>query len=436
MIKEIFFLAMVLLIAVLLIYLTQKKDYTHMSKISHKKIASGVEYTKYEIDGPCVIHVVRFDPRLVKLTLEPAVGQREEVSSIASRTKACVAINGSNYRRGGRYNGNRLNIMKAHGVLYNDPQFCRGTVGWKNTSAEWHMDYISLSWKLIIGKVNYPVDRINQPRKKGEAVVYTPTADPGIVKGFNGIDLVVNNSRLIAIIPSGNSSVPSDGFVYQLDEKSPILKQINVGMTVKLLYSVQPKKNQNAQRWDADDFLLGGAGFIVNEGKISHSELYDEFSQGKSLFRSADERIADFHPWDMQEFIIEKKHPRTALGRDKQGLQYMVVVDGSSFFSKVLSLPGFSYFLRTKLGAGLARFAHRELGYNQTNNEKDSLSKGLSLPELARFMHDELGCKQALNIGGGGCSTLSINGEIINKLSQKAERPVSEALCLHVSDDS
>ena len=64
----------------------------------------------------------------------------------------------------------------------------------------------------------------------------------------------------------------------------------------------------------------------------------------------------------MQKHLIEKKHPRTALGKDDKGFQYIVIVDGRSSFSK-----------------------------------------GLSLPSLAHFMLTQLHCKQTLNIGGGGC---------------------------------
>jgi exopolysaccharide biosynthesis protein len=67
-------------------------------------------------------------------------------------------------------------------------------------------------------------------------------------------------------------------------------------------------------------------------------------------------------------------------------------------------------------------------------------SQGLSLQELALFMQ-QLGCVDALNIGGGGCTTLCIDGKLINSPSAdmltKAigqERPVSEALCLSVNE--
>jgi len=52
-------------------------------------------------DFPMVAHVVKLDLSNRDVKLVPALGQREEVSSIATRSTAFIAINGSNYRRGG-----------------------------------------------------------------------------------------------------------------------------------------------------------------------------------------------------------------------------------------------------------------------------------------------------------------------------------------------
>jgi len=79
------------------------------------------------------------------------------------------------------------------------------------------------------------------------------------------------------------------------------------------------------------------------------------------------------------------RHPRTALGRTKDGRLVMVVVDG---------------------------------------RYKDRRSVGMTLAELAQLMGD-LGCVDALNLDGGGSSTLVISGELINRPEGGTfERPV------------
>jgi exopolysaccharide biosynthesis protein len=58
-------------------------------------------------------------------------------------------------------------------------------------------------------------------------------------------------------------------------------------------------------------------------------------------------------------------------------------------------------------------------------------SVGLTLEELAQLMI-ELGCREALNLDGGGSTTLVIRNRVVNSPSdQSGERPVSDALLIY-----
>jgi hypothetical protein len=82
-----------------------------------------------------------------------------------------------------------------------------------------------------------------------------------------------------------------------------------------------------------------------------------------------------------------KPHPRTAIGYTSKGALLMLVVDG-----------------------------------------RQPSSRGVSLSELAKMMYD-LGAVEALNLDGGGSSTLVVNNELINRpLGQLAEREVVSAI--------
>jgi hypothetical protein len=87
-------------------------------------------------------------------------------------------------------------------------------------------------------------------------------------------------------------------------------------------------------------------------------------------------------------------NPRTAVGATVDGKLVVVVVDG------------------------------REYGY----------SAGMSLRRLAEFM-GELGCRDAINLDGGGSSTMWVNGRIANRPSDPVERPVSSALVVLPGSD-
>lgn len=81
------------------------------------------------------------------------------------------------------------------------------------------------------------------------------------------------------------------------------------------------------------------------------------------------------------------QHPRTAVGVRPDGTVLLVVVDGRS-----------------------------------------EASGGMSLPQLTAFMQ-ALGASDALNLDGGGSTTLALGGRVVNRPSDKTgERPVADAL--------
>ena len=88
-----------------------------------KKLSDAMSYFVYQSsDFPLIAHVIMMAMDNINIKLVPAIGQREEVFSIAQRSGAFIAINGSNYRRGGRYNGNRLNLFYLNNQIYSDLQ--------------------------------------------------------------------------------------------------------------------------------------------------------------------------------------------------------------------------------------------------------------------------------------------------------------------------
>lgn len=96
--------------------------------------------------------------------------------------------------------------------------------------------------------------------------------------------------------------------------------------------------------------------------------------------------------WEEMEGFSENfyhsRAPRTAVGIDRFGNLILVVVDG-----------------------------------RQTD------SRGLTIPEMADLM-DQLGAFQAVNLDGGGSSSMVLNGEVVNNPSDGKERKVSNALLL------
>lgn len=84
----------------------------------------------------------------------------------------------------------------------------------------------------------------------------------------------------------------------------------------------------------------------------------------------------------------EGRHGRTAIGLDNQGWVYIYVVDGK---------------------------------------RRDAI--GASMTELASIF-SEFGAKNAMNLDGGGSSTIVYEGSVLNRPSDGSERPVSTIVCL------
>jgi exopolysaccharide biosynthesis protein len=95
-------------------------------------------------------------------------------------------------------------------------------------------------------------------------------------------------------------------------------------------------------------------------------------------------------PEGFPEAFLYRRHPRTAVGVAPDGTVILLVVDGRA----------------------------PEHGL------------GMTIPELATEMR-RLGAVEALNLDGGGSTTLVVHGRVVNRPSDETgERPVSDALLL------
>lgn len=112
------------------------------------------------------------------------------------------------------------------------------------------------------------------------------------------------------------------------------------------------------EEWEEVEHIVGGTPVLICKGCL----------------------IEDFSPEQTLESFLFNKHPRTAVGIKENGEWVFVVVDG--------------------------RF--------------QGIYGGMTMKELAQFMLD-LGCKEALNLDGGGSSTMVIQGAVVNEPCGKKE---------------
>jgi exopolysaccharide biosynthesis protein len=84
--------------------------------------------------------------------------------------------------------------------------------------------------------------------------------------------------------------------------------------------------------------------------------------------------------------------------------------------------------------ASQPRHPRTVIGWNETHfflivvdGRRKGFSAGMTYPELSQLAA-ELGCTDALNLDGGGSSTLWLGGKVMNLPSDGVERPVANAL--------
>jgi hypothetical protein len=134
------------------------------------------------------------------------------------------------------------------------------------------------------------------------------------------------------------------------------LQFLNVGDQIDLRVSTK------GADWSKVTDVIGGGPQLIKNGKVAI------MTEG------------------FNESFSKTRHPRTAIGRTKEGDVWILTVDG-----------------------------------------RQTMSGGASLEETAWLMF-RLGCIDAINLDGGGSTTLNIRGLTLNRPSDGSERPVANAL--------
>jgi len=345
-----------------------------------EELLEGLRYWKVTTALQQSVHVLKVDPSLLSITAahakEQALG-RETVAAIAKRHKAIAAINGGFFKSGEAIDGLPAGVLKIQSQWYGIAYRSRGAIGWSNQIQTVLMDRIQTKTSVYLNHKKFPVHTVNQPGLVNKTVLYTDTYGPvaGSVQGGN--DIVIQNNRILSIMPSGKTKIPKGGYVYAIGPKAKYPNHpIETGNHATVNIEIIPQfLKEHYLAWQLVDNVVGGSPLMIYRGKIVHDHSM--------------ERV-------LSPFISER-YARTAVGLLKNGHWIFAVIEQSA-------LTG---------------------------------SPGMSIPELAVFLK-ELGCEYALNLDGGGSSTLYIDNEIVNHpegdededYGWAALKPVSDAILI------
>ena len=343
---------------------------------STETLAPGITYYTLDdaahlgADAPISARLLEIEPSAARLDME--LGKdgrqgRETVPAMAARRGALAAVNAGFFGT----NGDPAGIFKIDGLLVSDTRRPRGAVGFARPEGPPLLfDRVTVRAQLKIGRNMLPVTGVDTARGARGVMLYTPRYGADTRTKGEGIEWTLQGRplRVVAISKAGSSPIPTDGFVLSAaGAVPPALAQLKVKDRVDLNFTYVTALGTPATAWRNADDIVGGAGLLLWRGR--------EVRDWKEEVLAA----AGF---------VDARHPRTLIGRDRDGDTWLVVVDGRQ--------PGHSV--------------------------------GMSLPELTALSR-RLGLVDALNLDGGGSSTMVVKGAVVNRPSDPTgPRPVSDAI--------
>jgi exopolysaccharide biosynthesis protein len=348
-----------------------------------QEVKPGIEYgqatsghaSKDELSGPWFINVLRVDLKRARLKIVHALDEGvglETVSSLAARYGAPAATNGGYFRTTGTYRGESIGLLVLDGKLISEPHNERADFGLIDTGdkTEVILGHLKFTGAISVGSAKVTVNGLNRPLSPDDLIVFTPRFHRTTLTNPDGIEVVVRRNRVVAIRDhSGSSEIPADGYVVAAVGKSREWLKTHVHKNARMNFAWRLDSIEPTRiNWMRAYSMLGGGPQLIKEGKIAITDKQEKMASG----------------------FATDRHPRTAIAKLESGKLLLVTVDGRQ--------PG--------------------------------VSTGMTLEMLAKLLL-EFGAVEAMNLDGGGSTTMVIQNKVVNRPSdQSGERPVSDAILI------
>jgi hypothetical protein len=327
--------------------------------------------------APISVQVLRLDLAQVDLTTDLALGDRQgrgTVLAAARRRQAIAAVNAGFFAL---HNGDPLGPLRVDGELVSDGTQGRAAAALVDDGrgrVTWLFDRANVSVTLGVEKAGaIPVDGVDTTRAVGALMLYTPRYGPHTDTASTGIEWVLEPATGGGFVVKdrrwhlGRTPIPRRGAVLSYGGLTPTapLDRLAAGAKVTVREAWQPASGEAADRWRSAADVVNGAGLLRRGG--------------------AD--VRDWGPEHLASAFLGR-HPRTMFGIDGAGHAWLVTVDG----------------------------------------RQPDVSAGMTLVELQRLAR-RLGLTDALNLDGGGSTTMVVAGNVVNQPSDPTgARTVSDVL--------
>ncbi len=331
-------------------------------------------------DGPWAIELLEADPSLLRVEVAHAYDAAfgvETTRELARRRGALAAVNGGFYLVDGFLPGDAQGALAIDGELLSEPDRNRGALGFyeENGRTRALFGRLELAARLAVEqRPAIAISGINRRRAPRDVVLYTPRFHRTTLTDPSGSEVVVANGRISAVRRrAGSSTIPADGFVVSFGEQAETQAAgLEAGAAARFERPLTATLGDPSEGWARARWIASAGPLILWRG----------------------ERIEDHSGESISRVFALARHPRSAAAVRQDGTLLLVTVDGRS----------------------------------------GGRSVGMSLRELTDLLL-ELGAVSALNLDGGGSTTMVIDGRLANTPSDpEGERANGDALLIYPRD--
>lgn len=386
------------------------------AQLAAEKFKPSVVYTGQDGDataGPWVVRALTVDFHAFKGTVaeshDTTLAGRRTTTRIAQDTGALAAVNGGFFVISGADGvvGDSTGIVMQHGRLLHDATNGRVAAILRDGGRRLQLEKLWTKIDLVDERAHtHQVEGLNRApglirncgghqgdvptslplmdvtcANPNEMVVFTPEFGSALPTGAGAEAVLDAQGRVVSQGPRTATSVPAGGKVIEAigTEAAWLQQHATVGRRLRVVTRVTGPRGR-AVRFAPGDSAVNGGPQLVNDGNVSIAPRVD------GLIHPDDPSY--FYGWGI------RRNPRTMIGVDRQGRLLLVEVDG----------------------------------------RQAAASQGLTIPEAGRLMK-ALGAVQAMNLDGGGSSSMVIDDRLVNTPSDTTgERPVGDALVVLPGD--
>ena len=329
-----------------------------------------IRMTKYLSGNPIRLNIIEINPSVnpdIKITPVMAGEKLAKKSTVVSMSRKNSAFAAINGSYFKPQTGVPLGILMINKKILTGPIYDRVALG--ITDSGFKMDRVSLNAKLNYLGRELKVNNINQPRTLcTDVLIYTEEwGNLSPATPKYGIQIAIQDGKVVAKSTSP-IAIPKNGFVISAPQSKigEFLAEEKAKTKIMNKISTPLITLDIKTNPDWDD-----VNHIIGGGPflVKNGNVYVDYIEEK------------FKP-------IAGRNPRTAIGYTKEGNFIMVTIDG-----------------------------------------REQKSVGAGLFELAKVMKS-FECQYAMNLDGGGSSTMQVNGQIVNTPSVKGGIAVSNSLAL------